>query len=110
MAWPVLMIWSAVRMAATSGAQACARDRWELSGCNMLVRVDDKTLADQRVQGLISDPGDGWLAHDVPHKQPVEGAGQQMIVVVHADGALHPPVRRVQRMRVVTSRDRQSPS
>src|SRR6266516_3088984 len=97
MACPVLRISSAVRMPATSGTQAAARDRWELSGWDMLVRVDDQALADQRVQRLVGDPGHGRLAHDVPDEQLVEGAGQRMAVVAHANGALHPPVRRVQR-------------
>src|SRR5258708_374420 len=102
------MIWSAVRMPATSGTQAAARDRCELSGCNMLIGVYDKALADQRVQRLIGDPGDGWLVHDVPDKKPVEGAGQRMIIVAHADGALYPPVRRVQPVGMVMPGDRQA--
>src|SRR5260370_27936569 len=100
------MIWFAVRMPATSGSQAAARDRCELSGCNMLIGVYDKALADQRVQRLIGDPGDGWLVHDGPDKKPVEGAGQRMIILAHADGALYPPVRRRQPAGLVMPRDR----
>ena len=42
----------------------------------------------------------GWL-HHVPDQQPVVGAHQRVVGVVDADGALEPPVRRVQAVRVV---------
>src|SRR5260221_11087329 len=38
----------------------------------------------------------------------MEGASQRMIIVAHADGALNPPVRRVQAMGMVLPGDRQA--
>src|SRR5215470_15112353 len=99
-------------MPATSGIQAAvlardrgrdppdhraSRDRWKLSG-RMLGRVDDEALTDQGVHGAVGDSRDGWLAHDVPYQDLVEPAGQRMVVVAHANRALEPPVRRMQRV------------
>src|SRR5947209_791812 len=66
-----------------------------------LDRVHHQALADQRVQRLLGPPGKGRLAHDVPDQQLVVRAGQPVLVIVHADRALEPPVRRVQPVRVV---------
>src|SRR5215467_10400362 len=101
MAPPVLAIWSVVRMPATSGIQPAGRDRRDASGCNMLIRVDDEALADERVQRLVGDPGGGWLAHDVPDEDLVVGTGERVIVLVDAYQAFQPPVRRVQPVGVV---------
>src|ERR1022692_3604522 len=98
---PVALTSSAVKMPATSGTQKDGRGRCELSGWRMLVRVDDEALADQRIQGLISEPGNRRLAHDVPDQQPVIAARERVIIVVHADRALEPPVGRVQRVGMV---------
>ena len=63
--------------------------------------VHHQALPDQRVQRLLGEPGHGRPAHDVPDQHPVIRAGQPVLVVVHADRALEPPVRRVQPVRVV---------
>src|SRR5262249_49838728 len=66
-----------------------------------LAGVEHQALADERVQRPLGQPGGGWALHDVPHQQPVVGAGQRMVVVAHPDRALEPPVGRVQAVRVV---------
>src|SRR5215469_5107574 len=74
-------------------------------GCaaNLLRRVHDEALADPRVQSAVGELGDGGLPHDVPDQQLVISGGQRVIVVVNADRALQPPVRGVQRVRVVVA-------
>src|SRR5215469_5655700 len=112
--------WLAAELPGDELAMRAAR----LSGCRMhllrgdgmgpgaagsrLGRVDDEALADQRVQGPVSELRGGGLAHDVPDQQPVVGAGKRVLVVVHADCALQPPVGRVQCVRVVMLADVQS--
>src|SRR3954462_3727244 len=67
--------------------------------------VHDDALADHRVQHAVGQAGGERALHDVPDQEPVVGAGGRVGVVVHADGALDPPVRRVQAVRVVVPAD-----
>ena len=66
-----------------------------------LGRVGDEALADQRVERLLGDPRGQRLLHDVPDQQLVVRPHRQRLVVVDTEGALEPPVRRVQGVRVV---------
>ncbi len=70
--------------------------------------IDDEALADERVEGGLGHLGEGGLAHDVPDQQPVVGPHGEMVVVVHPDRALQPPVGRVQPVRVVAARGGQA--
>src|SRR5215470_8549336 len=81
------------------------RDRDGERSARRLVRVHDDALADQRVERPLGQPGHRRVLHDVPDQQPVVGAGQRVAVPVHAHGALQPPVRRVQAVRVVVPAD-----
>src|SRR5579863_3168106 len=69
--------------------------------------VHHQALADQRIESLFGQPCDGRLAHDVPDQHPVVGAGHRVLVVVHADRALQPPVGGVQAVRVMVPADPQ---
>src|SRR5215475_1743239 len=81
------------------------RDRNGDRCARRLMRVHDDALADQRVQRPLGEPGHRRVLDDVPDQQPVVGAGQRVAVPVHAHGALQPPVRRVQAVRVVVPAD-----
>src|SRR5215470_15290853 len=70
-----------------------------------LACVHNDALADERVERPLGGPGQRRVLHDVPDQQPVVSAGQRVGVVVHADRALQPPVRRVQPVRPVMPAD-----
>src|SRR5215471_3670680 len=84
----VCMAWTAVRMPGTSGGT-----------------VDDQALAEDGVQGALRQPQDAGTADDVPHQQPVILPHRPRALVVGADQAAQPPVRRVQGVDVVGARD-----
>src|SRR2546423_15338978 len=67
-----------------------------------LVRVQHETLADQRVEQALGAARQPRPGGDVPDQEPVVGAHGGR-VAVYAGGALEPPVRRVQRVRVVAA-------
>ena len=80
---------------------ASARSRGGLG----LVEVEHQALADQRVERPLGPArGSARRLHDVPDQQPVVGLHQRVLVVVDADRALDPPVRRVQAVGVVRGR------
>ncbi len=66
--------------------------------------VGHEALAHHGVEEVLGEAGGQGLLHDVPDQQLVVGPYRQRGVVtvpVHAEGALEPPVRGVQRVRVV---------
>ena len=70
-------------------------------GARRLVEVDHQALAEDRVEHLLGPARGARALHDVPDQDPVVGLRQGVVVVVHADRALDPPVRRVQGVGVV---------
>src|SRR4051812_6589759 len=74
------------------------------SGADMcdlrLVQIDHETFSNQRVQRTVRDARRGRLRSDVPDEHAVIETGQD-VVALDTDGALQPPVRRVQPVCVV---------
>ena len=66
-----------------------------------LAEVEHHALADQRVEDLAGVLERLGLLHDLPDQEPVVRLGERVVVVVDADRALDPPVRRVQAVGVV---------
>src|SRR5215475_7490823 len=82
-----------------TGRSLRGRDRdGQEPGVLRLARVHDDALADERVERPLGRLGQRRVLHDVPDQQRVG-------VVVHADRALQPPVRRVQPVRPVMPAD-----
>src|SRR4051794_7785059 len=67
--------------------------------------VHDEALADQRVEGVLDEAHGARRVGDVPRQEAMVGAGEDVLVVVDADRALDPPVRRVQGVGVVGAGD-----
>src|SRR3954470_18874903 len=67
--------------------------------------VHHEALTDQRVEGVLDEANGAGRVSDVPRQEPMVGASQEVVFVVDADGALEPPVRRVQGVGVVGAGD-----
>ena len=80
----------------TSG---CATD----AATGLLDGVQHEALAEHRRQHPLGEAGRARLLDDVPLEEPPVAAHQRMVVVVDADRALQPPVRRVQGVGVVAA-------
>ena len=72
--------------------------------------VEHEALAEHGREHPLGDPVERGRADDVPLEEAAVAAHQRMVVVVDADGALQPPVRRVQGVGVVARRPRSSPA
>src|SRR4051794_13072976 len=66
-----------------------------------LLRINDEALAEHRVERAVEGGGPAGLAHDLVGEEVVVSAHRPRAGVVEPEGALQPPVRRVQRVRVV---------
>src|SRR5699024_6108536 len=100
---PVARTASASRTPGTLGtarARTCSslRVRTTRSGPRGLAEVEHDRFAEHRVEQLLRGAGDPRPLHDVPLQELVIGLRQRVIVVLRADRALEPPVRRVQRV------------
>src|SRR5438309_1910885 len=89
-------------MLATVWSRAAAVSTPGRSRMGRLAQVDDQALADDRVQQPLGDPGEARGAHHVPDQQPVVTGDERVLVLLDPHGALQPPVRRVQGVRVMT--------
>ena len=74
-----------------------------------LLEVQRDTFARQRIEYSLSNPGQGRLAHHVPHQQFVVGLNCRVIVIVHAHSTFQPPIRRVQRVCVMRTGEPDTP-
>ncbi len=72
-----------------------------------LLGVHDEALAEDGVERPVEGVEPRRLRRDLPHEEVVVLAHRPRVGVVHADRALEPPVRRVQRVRVVRSAERE---
>src|SRR4051812_48579240 len=66
-----------------------------------LLGVDDEALAEHGVERAVEGGGPAGLAHDLVGEEVVVLAHRPGARVVEPERALQPPVRRVQRVRVV---------
>src|SRR3954452_14774542 len=76
----------------------------ESSGTNTsdlgLVEIDHETLSDDGIEGTVDNTRRRWSRSDVPDEHAVVQP-RQNVIALDADGALQPPVRRVQPVRMV---------
>src|SRR5438270_6334376 len=95
---------SASRMPPTSGS--CTRRLlWSRQYCRRLGGVHDDALADDGIERPLDQPHGAGGVGDVPRQEAVVQPRQQGLVVIDADRALQPPVRRVQGVGVVGAGD-----
>src|SRR5689334_13662937 len=66
-----------------------------------LLAVEDDALAEDRVQRAFGDPGPARVLLDQHAEEVVVAADGRSLGVLEAERALQPPVRRVERVRVV---------
>src|SRR5207245_1815843 len=76
----------------TSARPRCGPTAWRRG----FLQVDDEALADDRVERRLERAAQRRSIDHVPDQEAVIEARQRRIVVAHADGALEPPVVRVQ--------------
>src|SRR5690606_12283601 len=100
MARPVARLCSGDSTPGTDGTVTRA-DSPRRTGVSRLLEVEDDTLPDDGIEDLLGCAGDPRGLHEIPDQQPVVRLRQRIVVVVDADSALEPPVRRVQRVGVV---------
>src|SRR4051794_4490997 len=94
--------WTASMARPESTSCSSVRSSGSIAG-SRLVEVDDQALPDQRVERLLGPAGGPRRLHDVPDEHAVVRLRERVVVLLDTDGALDPPVRRVQTVRVVTA-------
>src|SRR5947209_100916 len=95
---------SASRTPGISGSCTGGLLRWgQRSGG--LGGVHDEALADHGVERVLDETDGARRVGDVPRQEAMVEPGQRVLIVVDADRALQPPVRRVQGVGVVGAGD-----
>jgi hypothetical protein len=70
-----------------------------------MATVEHHALAEHGIESALGYAGGAWAAGELPDQEAVIQAWQRVALVTGPDGALDPPVRRVQGVGVVAAQD-----